>query len=312
MGNFKNGKQIFNWGIRFTALLILYYIFFISGTFAVSGLLPDVTPEPGLLPNNIGILVFGIANTLLVIGLIQSSRWYGWKLAVVLTFSYYGAVTFLTQIETWYFLSKITVDEKLMLRLFVMGLPVAFIFIPLAILILGKRRESDNVKPTSDFILPIRQWVWKLIAIAMIYLVLYWCAGYFIAWQNPTLRTFYGSPGEITPFWEHTINTLSSDSGLFPFQFFRAMLWTLCAVPIIKGSNTNIWLTTVLLGLFFTIPQTLGLLLENPLMPNASVRLSHMVEGLISNFLFAIAIVWLLKSGFEKTDKNDKLKSKSS
>lgn len=312
MENFKNGKLIFNWGIRFTALLILYYIFFISGTFAVAGLLPDVASEPGLLPNNIGLLVVGIANTLLVIGLIQSSRWYGWKLAVVLAFSYYGAVTFLTQIETWYFLSKITVDEKIMLRLFVMGLPVAFIFIPLAILILGKRGESDNIKPTYDFILPIRKWVWKLIAIGIIYLVLYWCAGYFIAWQNPTLRTFYGSPGEITPFWEHTINTLTSDPGLFPFQFFRAMLWTLCALPIIKGSKTNIWLTSVLLGLFFTIPQTLGLLLENPLMPNASVRLSHMIEGLISNFLFAISIVWLLQLDFEKKDKNDKMEIKSS
>ncbi len=307
MENYKNWKLIFSWSMRFTALLILYYIFFISGTFAVSGLLSDVASEPGLLPNNIGLLVVGVANTLLVIGLIQSSRWYGWKLSVVLAFSYYGAVTFLPQIETWYFLSKITVDEKLMFQLFVMGLPVAFIFIPLAILILGKRRESYNIKPAYDFILPIRQWVWRLIAIAMIYLVLYWCAGYFIAWQNPTLRTFYGSPGEITPFWEHTIQTLASDPGFFPFQFLRAILWALCAVPIIKGSKTNICLTTLLLGLFFTIPQTLGLCLENPLMPHASVRLSHIIEVFISNFLFAIAIVWLLKSGFEKTGKNDKL-----
>jgi hypothetical protein len=72
------------------------------------------------------------------------------------------------------------------------------------------------------------------------------------------------------------------------------MLWTLCSLPVIRGSKINIWWTSVLLGLFFTIPQNLGLILENPLMPIASVRLSHMIEGTTSNFVFAVIIAWLL------------------
>jgi hypothetical protein len=289
-----NGQQIFKWSIRFVVLLVLFYVFFISGTMAISGLLPDVPSEPGLLPNDMGMLILGISNTLLVIGLILSSRWHGWKLVLGLAFAYYGAVTFLTQIETWYFLSQITVDEKLLSRLFIMGLPVAFVYIPLAVWILGKIRSKDNAKPSSALVMPARQWVWKLMVIGLAYLVLYWIAGYFIAWQNPNLRAFYGSPGEIVPFWQHTANTLHTDPGLFPFQFLRAMLWTLCALPIIRGSKLNTWWTTVLLGLFFTIPQCLGLLIENPLMPNASVRLSHLIEGLTSNFIFAVIIAWLL------------------
>lgn len=288
------GKQIFKWSFRFVVLLVLFYVFFISGTLAISGLLPDVPSELGPLPNYIAMLIIGISNTLLVIALILSSRWHGWKLVLTLAFAYYGAVTFLTQIETWYFLSKITVDEKLVFRLFMMGLPVAFGYIPLAVLILEKRHAQGDTKTSSALVMPASQWVWKLLVIALAYVVLYWGAGYFIAWQNPNLRAFYGSPGEIIPFWKHTANTLDTNPGLFLFQMLRALLWTLCALPIIRGSKLNIWWTTVLLGLFFTIPQCLSLLIENPLMPNASVRLSHLIEGVSSNFIFAAIIAWLL------------------
>jgi hypothetical protein len=289
-----NVKQILIWTGRTALLLLLFFVLFIIGSMAVSGMLPDIESEPGLVPGNIGFLIFGILNTLLIIALILSSRWHGWKLALALAFAYYGAVTFLTQIETWYFLSNITVSAKLLSRLFIMGLPVAFVYIPLAVLILGKRRTNSTIEPTAAVIMPIEQLLFKLLGIALLYIVLYWGAGYYIAWQNPDLRSFYGSPGAILPFWEHTTNTLRTDSGLLPFQALRAMLWTLCAIPIIRGSKVNAWWTAILLGLFFTIPQISGLILENPLIPLASVRLSHMIEGIASNFIFGMITVWLL------------------
>jgi len=288
-----NGKQLSIWAARTTLLLLLFYVFFISGSMAVSGMIPDIESEPGLIDGNIGFLFFGIINMLLIIGLILSSRWNGWKLALLLGTAYFGAVTFLTQIEAWYFMLNITFDQKLLPRLFIMGLPVAFIYIPLAVLILGKWTKKNSAKPAFSLISPVKQWIWKLSTIAIIYILLYWLAGYYIAWQNADLRAFYGSPGEILPFWEHTGKTFHTDPGLLPFQAFRAMLWTLCAIPIIHGSKVSVWWTAILVGFFFTIPQISGLILENPLMPIASVRLSHMIEGIASNFVFGMAIVWL-------------------
>ncbi len=287
-------KQILNWTGRLTLLLILFYILFILGTIAISGILPEIESEPGLVPGNSGFLLFGIINTLLVVGLILSSRWNGWKLAVSLAFAYYGAVTFLTQIETLYFMFNITVDLKILPQLFIMGLPIAFVHIPLAVLILGKGKTVTNVSSSLALKMPAKQLILKLVFIAGAYVVLYWCAGYFIAWQNPELRTFYGNTGAILPFWEHTINTLKTDQGLFPFQILRAMLWTLCTIPVILGSKVNVWKTAILVGLFFTVPQLSGLMLENSLMPLASVRLSHIIEGIASNFVFGMLIVWLL------------------
>ena len=275
-------------------LLLLFYTFFIIGTIAISGMLPDNNSEPGLVSENIGFLFFGIINMSLITGLILTSRWNGWKLALLMGTAYYGAVTFLTQIETWYFMSNITFDPKLMPHLFIMGLPIAFIYIPLAVLILGKGKNKNTAETKSIAEIPVKQWIWKLSTIAIIYILLYWSAGYFIAWQNADLRAFYGSPGDILPFWEHTAMTLKTDTGLIPFQAIRAILWALCALPIILGSKVNTWWTAVLVGLFFTIPQMSGLFLENPLMPIASVRLSHILEGLSTNFIFGMIIVWLL------------------
>jgi hypothetical protein len=289
-----SAKKILIWTGRFVLLLILFCMLFIAGSMAVSGMLPGTQSEPGLVSTGTGFLILGIANTFLVMALVLSSRWSGWKFAIALAFAYYGVVTFLTQMETWYFLSGITVGAELLPRLFIMGLPVAFLFVPLSVWILGKGRTTNDPAPNPALVMPLPQWIWKLCMIAVAYLVLYWSAGYFIAWQNPELRAFYGSPGAIVPFWEHTANTLRTDPWLFPFQVSRAMLWTLCALPVIRGSKLNPWWTAVLVGLLFSVPQNLGHILENPLLPVASVRLSHLVETASSTFLFGLIIAWLL------------------
>lgn len=287
-------KSILVWGFRFTFLVILFGVLFMFGAQTVAGLLPDFTSEPGLVSPATAFLLICAANTLLIMSLILNSRWTGWKLVLGLAFAYYGAVTFIMQIETWYFLTSLTVGEELLPRLFLMGIPPAFIFIPIAVVVLGKDRKKEELEPNPALIMPMKQWVIKLAVIALAYLALYWSAGYFIAWQNPELRAFYGSPGEITPFWLHTLNTVTTNPGLFPFQIMRALLWTLFALPVIRSSKLNTWGTAVLVGLLFTVPQNLGHIMANPLLPIASVRFSHMIETASSTFIFGMIIVWLL------------------
>ncbi len=184
------------WAFRFVALLLLFITFYAAGALAVFGLIPDLQPEPGLVPAEIAIMIIAVANTLLLMGLVLSSCWSGWKLAFWLAFAYYGAVTFIMQIETWYFLTGLTVGAELLPRLFLMGLPVAVFVVPLAVWILGKGRPSSYYNPDPVVpSMPVQQWVWRLAVIAAVYIVLYWTAGYFIAWQNPELRAFLRQPG---------------------------------------------------------------------------------------------------------------------
>jgi hypothetical protein len=288
-------RVLFKWILRSILLYGLFIGFFMIGSMAVAGVMPDTAiSEPGLAPATSGLLVIALADLLVIGALILTSRWSGWKLAVSLSLAYYGAVTFLMQIETWWFLSSITVGPQLLPRLFLMGIPTAFLFIPLAVWILGKGRTTADTSPNLALVMSAKQWIWKLAAIAVAYLILYWGAGYFIAWQNPELRAFYGQPGEALPFFTHTANTLRNGPMLFPFQILRALLWTLCALPIIRGSKVNAWWTAVLVGSLFSVPQNVGHILANPLIPIASVRLSHLVETASSTFIFGTIVVWLL------------------
>lgn len=288
-------ELIFKWSIRFLLLYVLFIVFFVIGSTAVADVLPpNATSEPGLVSPTSGLLIVALANLLVITALILSSRWGGWKLAVSLALVYYGAVTFMTQIETWYFLSSITVGPQLLVRLFLMGMPTAFLFIPLAVWVLGRGRATAETLPNSALVMPIQQWIWKLAAIAIVYIGLYWGAGYFIAWQNPELRAFYGQPGEALPFFTSIANTWRYDSLLFPFQILRALLWTVCALPVIRGSRANPWWTAVLVGLLFSVPQNVVHIVANPLMPIASVRLSHLIETASSTFVFGTVVVWLL------------------
>jgi len=279
---------------RFLLLSILFLLFFMLGAMTVASVMPELESEPGLLSAEFTLLLMGVMNALLVMTLIESSRYRGWKLALGLSFAYYGAITFIMQIETWYFLTGISVSPALLPRLFLMGLPVALLYIPLAVLLMGKMKADNESKVRLESVEPLNYWVLRPVLIALAYIVLYWSAGYFIAWQNPELRAFYGSPGEALPFWTHTLNTLKHEPLLFPFQALRGLLWALFALPVIYGSKWGRAATALLVGLLFSIPQNIGHLMENPLMPLASIRFSHLIETAVSTFIFGVIVALLL------------------
>ncbi|WP_035806025.1 hypothetical protein [Lunatimonas lonarensis] len=297
-------KIILKWSLRFLLLLMLYFPIWILGTMATGDLIPDQPSEPGLMDEGIALLLLGIINTGLIIGLIMTSRWNGLRLALVLGLAYYGSFTFLTQIESWYFLSETSVPPPLLPRLFLMGLAIPLIYIPLAILICGKWKKREDFNDQSNGpSLPIKQLLLKLGIIAVIYLIVYWLAGYFIAWQNPELREFYGSPGEIKPFFSHTLDTFLNTPSLLLLQLFRGVIFALVALLVLRGSNVSLWQTAFLVGLLFGIPHLVHIL-PNPLMSLASVRFSHMVETASSSFIFGWIVVWIFRGyHFEGKDK---------
>ncbi len=294
-----NLKKTFIWFFRIILLIFLYFPIWILGSMVMGDSMQGLSSEPGLLSQEVGAFVLAIINTFLILALILTSRWRGWRLALFLALAYYGSFTFLTQIETWYFLKNLTVSPDLLPRLFIMGLSVPFVYVPLAVLICKRWKKNDVATVKFEF-MPIKQLILKLGVIAIVYLIIYWLAGYYIAWQNPELRAFYGSPGEIQTFFTHTFAQISENPGLILLQLFRGMLFAIIVIPIIIGSNVKPWATALLVGFLFAIPH-LGHILPNPLMPIASIRLSHMIETSTSTFVFGLIVVWLLHrkhSGF--------------
>jgi len=265
------------------------------GARLVGPYLPTTPAEPGPVPQLTGLLIVCVATVLVMMAVIHSSRWHGWKLMLWSSVAFYLVITVVMQVEAWYFLLGITVGPELMTRLFLQGMPTAFIFIPTAVVVMGRIRPlaEETVSPAVTP-MPFREWLWKLGVIYITYLVLYYAAGYFIAWQNLEVRAFYGSPGEALPFFQQMAHIFTTDPWLTPYQLLRTLIWVAGAYPLIRGSCLPLWQTALIVGLALSVPQNIGHILPNSLLPIASVRMSHLIETASSTFVFGLIMTWLL------------------
>ncbi len=284
-----------DWLFRIAILIALYFILFAAGGAMVAPYLPTTTAEPGPVPQMLGLVIVCAATVLVIMWMIHSSRWHGWKLILSMSVAFYLVMTLVTQLEAWYFLLGITIGPELMSRLFLQGIPTAFIFIPIAILVMGRIRASGSETTTPEIApMPLKEWLWRLGVIYIAYLVLYYTAGYFIAWQNPEVRAFYGSPGDALPFFQQMMHVFRSDPWLTPYQLLRTLIWVTGAYVVIRGSRLPLWQTALLVGLMLSVPQNIGHILPNSLIPLNSVRMSHLLETASSTFIFGVIITWLL------------------
>ena len=301
---FRGAGKALGWLARFVILVGLFFALFAFGGNIVGPYMPEIDPEPGILPLMTAFWIVCVSITLVILLTIHSSRWSGWKLVLTIAVAYYLVVTLVTQLEAWYFLYGVTIGPELMGRLFLQGVPIAFVFIPIAVAVMGRFRPLWGEVEVQDRIPRSRkEWLWKLGAIYLVYLLLYFGAGYFIAWQNPELRAFYGSPGEAVPFFQHLRETIAVDPWLVPYQLLRALTWTAGAWLVIRGSRLPLWQTALVVGLLLSIPQNIGHLLPNPVIPLNSVRMSHLVETASSTFIFGLIITWLLYPKQQEREK---------
>lgn len=284
-------KTALGWIFKTLALTLVFLIVFMAG----GALFPIPTPP---LPANqmpavyLGLLITAAVNAAviaLVVGWSGRGPGFsgrGWKLVLALGVAYYGVRTVMTQIETYYFAPAMAgIDRAIIPPLLARDLLVTVVFVPLAVIILGRMRPEPGIEPEKHPLISPAQWAWKLAIIAIVYLVLYFGFGFIVAWQNPALQTMYGSGANQDVF---------APSRLIPLQIGRGILWALFALPVTRLLRARPWLSAVALGLFIALPMNITHVIPNTVMPDPSVRLSHFIETATSNFLFGLVIYWLL------------------
>ena len=290
-----NSKTLIIFFVKFLLLTILFLVVYFAAAFIFSPPASKIIEvEPGPISVTAGLLLVGATNTLVVMLALQQSRWNGWHLTLATIVSYYGAVTVMPHLETAFTLTNLTVSPPILRSLFLMGLPPALLFVPLAVWILGKfKRRKPDKKPNERLIMPAGQWVWKLVLLVFVYLILYLGAGYFFGWKNPALRAFYGGtdPGNFILQVRHILQT---NPWLVPFQGMRALLWVAFVLPIIRMTRGRFWQVALLVAVLMSVPQNISQLLPTPFIPSNSVRISLMIETGFSSFLFGLIVTWLL------------------
>lgn len=269
--------------------IILFVCFVVAGSIAGPHSDPQTPEQAGSAAA--ALLTICFLDSIILTHIILRSRWSGWRLIATVFFVFFGVATFMPQIESAVFITNL--PPGMLPRLFLMGALIAAPFSVLAVLILGKVKARISHPENNERLnMPVSEWTWKLVLIAVAYVILYFTFGYFIAWQSPAVREYYGGtdPGN---FFAQMGTVLRDMPWLVPFQILRAMLWTLIALPIIRMMKGS-WIEAALaIALLFSVVMTDQLLLPNPYMPGA-VRIAHLIETASSNFIFGLFVGWLL------------------
>lgn len=279
-------RIIFTALVKYLALVVLYVVLFMLGSAAIP-MRFDWTPPPDQQPwVLLGLLLVAFVNTLVISLVVARSAWSGWRLVAATIFAWYGAMTFMTQIESTWFGPALGITPSLLPALFLNSVPLVVFFTPAAVFLWGKWQPPAATSATATRLpLSAPEWFWKLAVIAGVYVVLYFGFGYFVAWQNPALRDMYGGGANAQVF---------DYARLVPFQIVRGVLWALFTLPVIRMTRGPRWQVVLLVALFLSLPPTIALALPNPIMPDASVRLSHFIETSTSNFINGAFLTWLL------------------
>jgi hypothetical protein len=252
---------------------------------------PPAQPEPGSL--FVPFLVFSVCVGSVASYLILRSSWHGWTLAGAMFVGMYGISTVVSQIESIFFLSG-KLPPGLITALFVQGAIATALFAPLAVLVLGKWRAAmPGAAPAALEHLRAAATAWKLVLLIVAFVFLYMLFGYYVAWQNPELRKYYGGPEYFSFFGSLKGNWLNARS-IYLVAAFRGLLHVAFMFPLVRMLRVTRWESATVTALFLSAWTTV-LWLPNPLMP-ASVARSHFWETLGFNLVFGTLLGWFLNT----------------
>jgi hypothetical protein len=280
---------------------------YIVSTFFISSPQPSMTPEEA---GSAGIALFLVSaiNALALSYPILRSRWHGLKLIGVLFVVQFGVETFLTQIESLYFNRALQITASEMIGLVSAGAIRALIFAPLAVLFLGRIKASG--KPEEKMSpLQVSARLWRFAGLTVLYPLVYFLFGYYVAWQWEETRLFYTGTRDILPLVTHFRGMFASDPYFIPFQLVRGALWTALAMLIVNMMNAKRRESALAVALVFAGLLSSGIgLFPNPYMP-PTVRQSHFYEILSSMLLFGGVAGWTLHRRKQESRQTQNIKA---
>lgn len=167
------------------------------------------------------------------------------------------------------------------------GIFIVLIICPLFIYLLNNnifKTINQEFKSRSVF-----SWIWRIVLCDILYLIFYITAGMILQKVYPEFMSFYKD--KIPPF-SLVINT----------QFFRGLIFIGVALLVLRTMNSSLAKKAVLIGLIFSIFGGIAPLIQpNEYMP-AYVRVGHLFEVGISNFLYGLVLGYLLGQQTVKQD----------
>jgi hypothetical protein len=280
-------------------LSILMMIFWIIGLFIGNAIFPSSLMDASSETNSSGeylLLIICLLNTLVILIFIYNSQLKKWKLAGTIFLIAFGIQYFMSQIETFWFNDSLKMPVNLIWAVVFGGAFVLFIFSIVATWLTGNFK-SHQVDQANIIITDRKSAILKIFLLAVvIWPIVYFMAGYLIAWQFSEVRNYYSGSTEMASFY--SIMKENVLSGLYFFQILRGFLWVLIALLVLTSLKGTMMRKGIILGLLLSLLGSSQLLLPNPIMPDV-VRIPHLIETSISSFLWGLILAWSLNNFIE-------------
>lgn len=204
-----------------------------------------------------------------------------------LIFVYATVYSFMTQIETLFFsdaFQSLSSSDAWVIML-TNSIPI-LVIVPWTLSLTKRSPLATSVKIRLRFTTILG----KVALLALLYGLIYFLFGYFVAWQFPDLRVFYSGTTEKLSFVDHMISNFQSSS-IVSFQLLRGALFSLFILPIVLMFYDQSKALLVSLILIY-LSTAIVLIIPNFLFPDA-VRWVHFIEMMSSMTLFAVITWWV-------------------
>jgi hypothetical protein len=282
-------------GLQWLGAAIAFPISLILGDLILplSKAIMDATPPTGYLTGPMAMIMSAVVNATILVWAARRSSFKGLAMWMQLFALSFGVQTFMTQIETAYFLPAFPLlhDNFQVYVLIGRGFVTSLLFSLLVVLLVGGFARTP--RPQSNFTVTANQGLKAGAWLPVVYVALYLLFGYYVAWQAEEVRLFYGGTSELPSVWNQWGTTFMQMPELPVFQYWRGILWILCLVPLFKGfSGTRIELV-LLSALALALLPTAALAFPNPLMP-AGVSLAHFWEVSASMAIYGALCSWFV------------------
>lgn len=269
-----------------------YYLKLLLGTLILTSLyfIYDYIFTAGTTFNAVSTL-WGMVSNFLVVAVLSfyvtHSNLGGFKLIFSVFAIFYIIGSFNLQIEAYIF--NVT-DRAETINLMLQGLFITAFFSPIFIYIFNKWGEQ-----TTSLIFINRSvvgWVWRVLLGVFLYLIFYITAGMVLQAAYPGLMDFYK-------------DKLPTIDTMLLTQFPRGFLFVFISILILCTSKLKLTKKTILIGLVFSILGGIAPLIPPSEFMPGNIRLVHGIEVGVSNFLYGLALGFLLGQKI----KNEKLSS---
>lgn len=249
-------------------LTILYWLFtaIIADSFNFSGLSLLNFISNGLIAFILGVIIV-------------YNRFEGLKISIIVFLCFLLSGQFNILVEALIF--DVSKTNETIIQM-VIGFLTIITFSPIYVFMYGKNLDKkENYNNQNDW--TYLNWSFRILSGNFLYVFIYLLAGFVLAISYPKLIEFY--QGKVPDFKTMILTQV----------LLRGFIFVFISILLVKSLNLKKKNKAIVIGLFFSIVGGIAPLIpDNELMP-LFVRLGHMIEAGLSNFVFGFISVYLFE-----------------